>query len=88
MGEVCGMHRIDVKLIQIIYLSLSLTWSYSARKQQNNEGKQHRKNTNGKHAEGDHVRKKGSEPKKQQSRIFQAYENKYMKHPTHLKMAM
>jgi hypothetical protein len=30
----------------------------------NNGGKQHRKNTNGKHTEGDHV-KKGSEPKKQ-----------------------
>jgi hypothetical protein len=38
----------------------------------NNEGKQ-RKNTNGKHALCDHV-KKGSEPKKQRSRIL-----KYMK---------
>jgi hypothetical protein len=26
--------------------------------------------------------------KKQRSRILQAYENKYMKNPTHLKMAM
>jgi hypothetical protein len=31
---------------------------------------------------------KDSEPKKQRSRILEAYENKYMKNPTHLKMAM
>jgi hypothetical protein len=39
-------------------------------------------NTNGKHAECDHV-EKGIEPKKQRSRIL-----KYMKNPTHLKMTM
>jgi hypothetical protein len=37
--------------------------------------------TNGKHAECDHV-------KKGRKKSSEAYENKYMKNPTHLKMVM
>jgi hypothetical protein len=46
--------------------------TYTQGNNENNEGKQHRKNTNGNHAECDHVNKKGI--KKQRSIILQANE--------------
>jgi hypothetical protein len=74
--------------VYVYVLALSLLFvCRQTLKQEKTQKKTRRKtaqeqNTNGKHVECDHVKKR------QRSRILQAYENKYMKNPTHLRMAM